>query len=305
MPNFSRGAAQAEAAAKAASSGRADFLSIKQGERVILRPVSDLDDIIPIDIHMGVPTKKAPKGIKEDKWPSQMSAVCRNGDAFKVRNPDGTLADEYESDDQGHPYGDCYIHEHMGEVMGKYKQPVSKTKSQTWGLFAVREEVRDSGSKKLVGFRDVTEDWKDEAGKVHKIPKIVIASQSWSNFWAPFNSAGAMTDTICDRDFAVERVENDYIISAGRETPDHHPGTDSWQRYLDAMELKGVSIEAVLLDQSSWKYYGRFFDPNYKDEEEDGDDAGAGEAAEATVSDEEAAALRAKMASSFAETQPT
>lgn len=303
MPHWDKGADKAEAAAKAASKDRADFLQIKPGDRVILRPISDLDDIIPIDIHMGVPTKDAPPKANKDKWPSQMSAVCRNADAFKVRDADGNPTDEYESDEAGHPYGDCYIHANMSHVLGKYKKPVSRTISQTWGLFAVREEVRND-AKKLVGFKDVEEEFKDEEGKIYRIPKIVIASQTWGNFWAPFQSAGHMTGTICDRDFMVERVENDYTITAGRETPDLQPGTPAWQRYIDAMTLKGISIERVLLDQSSVKYYGRFFDPAYKDDEADEEEGEASAEAEASISDEEAAAMKARMAQAFS-TNPT
>ncbi len=300
MPTFAKGAEQAEAAAKAASSGRADFLQIKPGTKTFLRPLTDLDEIIPIDVHMGVPTKPAPKKAKADKWPAQMSAICRNADAFRLRDADGKVTDEFEDG-----YGDCYIHANMSEVMGKFKKPVSRTVSQTWGLFAVREEMKnDSGT--LVSFKDKIEEFKAEDGTIHHIPKIVIASQSWSNFWAAFSAAGYMTGTICDRDFSVERVENDYIITAGRETPDLHPNTTAWERYTAAMALKEISIEAVLLDQSSAKYYGRFFDPSYKDEEADEDEGDEGTSAEAetSMSDEDAAAMKAKMAEAFS-TQPT
>lgn len=305
MPSFAKGAAQAEAASKAAG-GRPDFLQIKPTERVILRPITDLDEIIPIDIHMGVPTKPAPPKANKDKWPSQMSAVCRNNDAFRVRDADGNPTDAWETDDKGHPYGDCYIHAHMQEVMGKYKKPVSRTVSQVWGLFALRREVRDANNR-LKGFEDITEDFKDEDGGLHEIPKIVIASQSWSNFWAPFQSAAHMTDTICGQDFGVERQDNDYIVSGGRETPDLRPGTPAWKKYTDAIERKGISIEKILLEQSSVRYYGRFFDPGYVADEADEDEGEADASAdgEATISDEEAAAMKAKMAASFSQTTPT
>jgi hypothetical protein len=306
MPNWAKGAEQAEAAAKSASGSRADFLSVKPGKKEFLRPYSDLADIIPIDVHMGVPTKPAPKGTKSDKWPEQMSAVCRNADAFRVRDADGNPTDVFESDDKNRLYGDCYIHSHMGEVMGKFKKPVSRVNSQTWGLFVLREPVHNDAGK-LTGFKDKTEEFKDEAGKIHHLPKIVMASQSWSNFWAAFSAAGYMTGTICDRDFSVERVDNDYIITPGRETPDHHPGTASWDRYTDALALKDVSVEKMLLYQSSVEYYGRFFVPGWKDPDADDadEDSGSVEAsAEPNLSDEEAEAMKAKMAKAFS-TNPT
>jgi len=304
MPTFSKGADKAEAASKASSGSRPDFLTIKSGERAILRPLTDMDDLIPVEMHMGVPTKTKPKRVSEDKWPAKISAVCRNDDAFRVRDDNDQPTDVYETDEKGRPYGDCYIHANMTEVMGQYKQPVSRTKSQTWGMFVVRKEIRDE-NKKLKGYEDVTEEFKDKEGKLHVIPKIVIASQSWSNFWAPFAASGDVYGTICDRDYIVVRDENDYTVTAGREMPGHLPGAKSWQRYLDAMELKGVSVEKMLMEQSSFERYGRFFDPNYKEEDNDDDEDAASEAGDASLSDEEAAELKAKMAKSFAGTQPT
>ena len=304
MPHFAKGADKAEAAAKAQSGSRADFLAIKSGERVILRPLTDLEDLIPVDMHMGVPTKKRPKKISAEKWPEQMSAVCRNADAFRVRDANDQPTDVWEEDEKGRPYGDCYVHEHMQDVMGKYKKSVARTTSQTWGLFVMRREVRDE-NKKLKGYEDIMEEFKDEAGRIHPIPKIVIASQSWTNFWAPFNSAGDTYGTICDHDFAVERTDNEYTTTVGREMVGHKPGSPSWQKYLDAMELKGISIEKILVEQASYERYGRFFDPDYKEEENEDDDDAAAEAGDASLSDEEAAELKAKMAKSFAGTQPT
>lgn len=307
MPQWAKGAETAEAQAKAASGTRADFLSIKPGAQpVVLRPLSDLDEIITIDVHMGVPTKKAPKNVKEDKWPGQMSAVCQNAAAFQLTDGDGSPTGEYEEG-----YGHCYIHEHMQEVLGKFKTSVAVPRVQSWGLFVLREAVRDGASSKITGFRDVMEDFKDkEGGKVHKIPKIVVASQSWSNFWAQFAAAAYMTDTICDRDFAVAREDNDYTIQPlPAKGPELRPGTATWQVYLDALALKGLSVEQVILDQSSPEYYGRFFDPSWKDPEEDeaadgaGDDAAAGDP---VMSDEEAEKVKAKMAAAFSGgTEPT
>lgn len=299
MPTFAKGAETAEAQAKAASGTRADFLSIKPGAQpVVLRPLSDLDEIITIDVHMGVPTKKAPKNVKEDKWPGQMSAVCQNAVAFQLTDGDGSPTGEYEEG-----YGHCYIHEHMQDVLGKFKTSVAVPRVQSWGLFVLREAVRDSGSNKITGFRDVLEDFKDKEGKAHKIPKIVIASQSWSNFWAQFAAAAYMTDTICDRDFAVAREDNDYTIQPlPAKGPELRPGIPAWQVYLDALALKGLSVEQVITDQSSAEYYGRFFDPSWKDPDEDeaaGDDTAA-DAGEAVLSDEEAARVKAEMAEAFA-----
>jgi hypothetical protein len=300
VPNYATGMEQAEAAAKSSTGARADWFSLKSGAKTYVRPLTDLADVITIDVHMGVPTKKAPKNVKADKWPSMMSAVCQNAQAFRIW-VNGEPTDEYEEG-----FGRCYIHLNMQDVMGKFKKSVAIPTSQSWGLFVLREPVMDGG--KLKGFRDVMEDFKDKEGKVHRVPKIVVASQSYTNFWAAFKAAGYMTGTICDRDFSVERSDNDYVISAGRETPDLQPGKPAWERYTDVLALKDLSVEAVISDQSSPEYYGRFFDPEWKEDEAEGEDAegreAAAEAGETTLDDAEAEAMKARMAEAFS-TQPT
>ena len=299
MPQYSKGMESAEAAAKSAG-GRADWFSLKSGDKCYVRPLTDRDDIIVIDVHMGVPTKPAPKGAKSEKWPAQMSAVCQNASAFRV-HLDGVPVEppRYEEG-----YGHCYIHEHMQDVLGKFKKSVAIPTSQAWGLFVMREPIMDGG--RLKGFRDITEEYKDKEGTTHRIPKIVIASQSYTNFWAAFKAAAYMTGTMCDRDFSVERVDNDYVISAGRETPDLHPGTEGWKAYTDALELKDLSVENVIADQSSPEYYGRFFDPSWKEDEAEAEEAAqaAADAGETVLDDKEAEAMKAKMAEAFS-TSPT
>lgn len=305
MPKFNRGAQSAEAASKARSS-RPDFLSMKSGDVQYLRPVTDLDDLIEIDVHMGVPTKEAPKGSKSDKWPQQMSAVCQNAGAW-IDHYDGEGDSAVPVFEAG--YGNCYVCLKMQDVKGKYG-PISKTRSQVWGLFAVRQPIKKDGTPagphdKIAGFRNVTEEVKDKDGKTVSVPKIVIASQSWSNFWGAFSAAAYMTGSICLMDFRVERTgDADYNISPSTPTPDHAPGTESWEAYIKALTVKDISVEKVLTEQSSPEYYGRFFDPEWKDES--GDDGSAGtedSAGETEISDEKAAAMRGKLESAFA-TQP-
>jgi hypothetical protein len=294
MPQWAKGTETAEAAAKAASGARAEFFSLKSGDRKFIRPLTDLDDIITIDVHMGVPTKPAPKGTREDKWPSMMSAVCQNADAFRVWKG-GEPTEEYEEG-----YGHCFIHENMTEVKGKFGKSVATPSSQVWGLFVMREAVMEGGRVKA--FKDVLGEFKDKDGKMHKIPKIVVASQSWSNFWAQLSAAGYMGGTITDRDYAVTRADNDYTITPSPiPTPDLAPGKPAWKRYTDALELMDLSVEKVIGDQSSPEYYGRFFDPAWVDPDAKAEDAveeGGGDA-EGTLDEEEAAKLKGDMAAAF------
>ena len=311
MPDFSKnkGAEVAEAAAKGGREG-VEYFSVKEGDTRFVRPLTDKDELITVQVHMGVPTKKNDKATN---WPKMMSAVCQNDQAF-IAGYRNAAGEPCAADDQGATavyedgYGHCYIHENMAEVQGKFGGSIAKTRPQVWGLFALREPVMDG--TKVKGFRDVMEKFTDADGVVHSIPKIVVVSQSWSNFWGAFASSAFMSGTICDMDFSVSRTgQADYTIAPGRATPDHAPGTESWSAYTRALELRGLSVEKVVTDQSSPKYYGRFFDPSVTNEEDekDGGSAGAGDAGAVAseVAPEVAQATRDKMAAAFGSTQPT
>jgi len=243
----------------------AEHLTVKEGSFVLVRPLTDIDDLITIDVHMGVPTRDAPKNARG--WPQQVSAVCQNSPVF-VGHYEGATASE-----QGQPvyeqgYGHCYIHEHMQDVKDKSGGSVARPRPQTWGLVALREMVTENG--RPVGFRDVMEDFTDAGGVTRRIPKIVVASQSYGNFWGAFAAAAAGSPLRCF-DFMVRRTgPQDYGIAAGREIRDHQPGTPSWKAYEKALELRGLSVGSALLSQSSPGYYGRFFDPRYKRDDNEG-----------------------------------
>jgi hypothetical protein len=295
MPNFAKnkGADVAEAQAKSGREG-VDYFSVKEGNEVFVRPLTDMTELITVQVHMGVPTKPGPKNA--NSWPQQMSAVCQNDPAFVVSGEGEPVI--YEDG-----YGDCYIHRAMQDVKGKFGGSVAKPRAQTWGLFALREPVKEEG--KLIGFRDIMENFTDPDGHVHSIPKIVVASQSWGNFWGAFVSAAFMSGSICGMDFNVRRTgQAEYTISPGRET-DHKPGAGSWKPYTDALALRGLSVEEVITGQASPKYYGRFFDPSVSNEDDGAATEQPAGAAAAAVSPEVAAETRGRMAAAFGTTQPT
>jgi len=118
------------------------------------------------------------------------------------------------------------------------------------GLFAVRQPVRDRAGK-IIGCQDMPEVFRGRDGALRGAPQIVAVGLSlalWDAFDAAAIDVGMVLDphwrtgTICDRDFCVERTRTGYIATAGRVTLDHHPGTPSWQRYLDTLELKGIPV---------------------------------------------------------------
>jgi hypothetical protein len=259
MPEFRRGAEEAEAAHEAAKgAGRAQFITIADKETVIFRLLTEIDQWIDCEVHMGVPTKKAPEGFK-GQWPQAMSAVCQNDVMFRTMK---------DGDSPGRPtgayepgYGDCYIHEHMADVMGKFGRPVSKTSPTVWALCVVREAVRNPETKKITGFQDKMEEWTDDKGVKHRIPVVRILSQRFGNFFGAIKQSAYIEERVCHRDFYAKRDGNDYEITGLTPTPDHEPGTPSWKLYDQTLELTGFSLEKTIIEQSSPEYYARFFDP--------------------------------------------
>jgi hypothetical protein len=279
MPQFRKGAESAEESHEAAKSGgRAQYLSITENAKqpTFIRLLSGLDEWIDCEVHMGVPTKAAPKDYSGN-WPQNMSAVCQNDAMF--REMLSTDRPNRPTGDYEPGYGHCYIHEHMAEVMGKFGRPVSKTSPTVWALCIIREPVRgpsDSGrSGKIIGFQDKMEDWADDSGTKHNIPAIRIVSQRYGNFFGAIKQSAYIDEEVRHRDFMIERDGNDYEITPLTPTPDHAPGTASWKLYTDALALTGISLEETIVRQSSPEYYARFFDPTKTAPPQDGDRAAA------------------------------
>lgn len=310
MPNFAaaQGAQEAKARADAASSGnRPDFFSLKSGQSAFVRPWTDFDQLITVEVHMGVKTKPAPKGVSDKKWPDTMSGVCQNDKIFRVY----VNGEPVEPADWEDGYGSCYIHQFRQDEKGKYGRSVAETKPQTWGIFVMRQPlIKVSGRLQPMtdikqipdSFTDVLQDWTDKDGKVLKLPKIVLVAQSHSNFWQLFESISYMSRTMTTRDWRIIRSENEYELSAALETPDHKPGTPSWELYDRTVKLREIDHGAAIVRQASPDYYGRYFDERVTVEDEAG--SGRSEAAQDTaadVSDADVQGVRDRMGAVFGE----
>lgn len=314
MPKYATGVARAKAAARTAGN-RPDFFSLKVGEVFYGRLITDPDMLRTAQVHINLPTKAAPKGTAADKWPSHMGGVCQNDEAF---------VDHYDTTDGSDPetapesvkvavyedgYGTCYgcNAPQFAALKGKYGKPANATRAQTFGLFAERQPIRADGQSagpddRPVGFRNVMAEAAGKDGKPHRLPKIVIASQSWSNFWSALITAAYMAGDPRFVDFRIERTaEAEYAFSPSPANPEHAPGTPSWKEYDDALEVRDLSVDGVLTQQSTPEYWGRLFDPEWKDADSEGSDdsgSGAGQVA-AEITDEEAAAARDRVMASF------
>jgi hypothetical protein len=283
--SFRRGgtaAEQAEKEANVSSGGRRgpDYFGLKEdGDSTVLRLLTDHDDWLFVEQHSFVPTKPGPKDA--EKWPKAMTSVCRYDPAF------------------GGHYKDCYIDD------GKLKNSFGKLASarpRVWALAIEREIVRGDGSEALggpakngviVGIRDKVDevDELDADGKPTgtklQYPRILVINQAMKGFFGHFKALHGLYGTVVDRDFSVTRsgtgTETEYKIVPIDPITDGNgvnlvkPGTPIWEKYLQAVAEREVSLEGIVADKASDEYYARFFDPT-KTVDKDGNVTAAGAA---------------------------
>lgn len=262
---FRRGGEAAKEEAAKAGGGRfsrVNYLSVDDGEQVVVRYLTDSPDWIYVDQHASVPTKNKPKG-HEGNWPEAMPAVCRYDEAFKG------------------VHSDCYICD--AQIKNKWNR-VCKATVRVWALACLREEVlwteedakeglceqKQVGRRR--GYQDAVReiDERDEKGETtgNTIQEraIVVVNFAPSNYFNNLQSMYGIYETVCDRDYVVSRSgegkDADYDHIPLDPTPNLTPETDRWQKYTDAIKEQNLDLEAIIADKASDEYYARFFDPN-------------------------------------------
>ncbi len=261
--SFRRGgsaAEQAEKEANVSSSGRRgpDFFGLKEdGDSTVIRLLTDHDDWIWVEQHSFVPTKPAPKD--SEKWPKSMTSVCRKDKAFEG------------------VYDDCYICDaKLKNSFGKLATP----RIRVWALAVERELVRGDGSEALggpakqgvvIGVRDKVDeiDELDTNGKPTgnklQYPRIIVINMAMKGFFSHLKGVHGLYGTVCDRDFLVTRsgtgTDTEYKFAPIDPIPDVRPGTPAWDKYLQAVAEREISLEEIVADKATDEYYARFFDP--------------------------------------------
>jgi hypothetical protein len=267
MP-FRSGSEDSETYSKSFSSNRLQFLTFKDdGETHIIRFIDEHTKWPVVDVHIQIPTKEIPANRKKAgmKWPDKMGATCQNDQGFRIPGPDGNASDEWEDG-----YGRCYIHEHYADKMNQWNRPLSAPVTSTFARVVVREKTPQ-------GIRDKQEEWIDPQGNKHMVPMIRVISQQWGKFFSGIK-AGAFEDgSVVTKDFTVKKSGKDFTIATLSITPDHKPGTESWQRYLDAAALIGADLEGLIRHQADKDWYQTWWIPGPWDEEPlESEQAGAG-----------------------------
>lgn len=242
---FRRGAEEAQKAAKTTSSfARTHFLSLKDGERALVRFITDAPDWLVVAQHSMVPTRPAPQGY-QGQWPQVNTAVCRRDVAFIGM------------------YADCYVCDHV-TIKGK----ASKPSQRQWALAVLREEVMEGG--RVVGYRDQVRkiaEMKDGQPTGNEVEEkaIVVLNYGYKNFFSVLDGYHSIYGTVLDRDYIVKRsgAELDTMYSI---IP-LDPITMSDGRRFDLRESDMLAryqpipnLEEIVSERASDNYFARFFD---------------------------------------------
>ena len=247
--DFQTGAEVAEELSSRGGFRRTHWLRLSDGESITVRPYTDHNEIITILMHMNVPTRPGPSDAKN--WPRTMAGVCRNAKAFKGAFPD------------------CSVCNDVAKADDPKKSPLH-ARNRTWGIFIERKEVTDDLGR-VVSIEDVLEEIEGEDGVKRTIPKFLVASNSYDNFWSKMIGRSQMQGTWTDVDWRITRqgggLDTDYTF--GQHNPIQGKLSADGEPRLMSMadpEIKAIYSEhaPVLSDlivaQADDEYYARFFD---------------------------------------------
>ena len=233
------------AAAETGGKAGAKRLKLADGESAYLRFITPVERMITMRCHDGVPTKPAPAGLQSDKWPAQMSSVCRYDKAFGGHYPDCVICDQKPTN----KWGD-----------------VIKARPKTFAIACLRTPYN---GRMIDAPREFTVkgDGDGAPDKTVKERALVVVEQAGSNFWDNLRPYAMKYGTLSDRDYQITRQGKDkdtkYIPFVEDKDEILYPGSQAWQVYEDEMQRQGLDLDAFILNLASDEYYARFFDRRF------------------------------------------
>jgi len=250
---FRTGDEAVASASKGASFAKTHYLSLDDGEQVLVRFLTDKQDWIVVDQHNSVPTKAKPDDWPKDAtWPTKMGAVCRKD--VGVRDITGN---------------ECFICDH---IVGTVKE-VKRASARTWALAVLREEVKENGQ--VVGVKDQTREVnitdKDgkATGEVKEEKAVVVVNMGYKNFFSVLQGFGSHFGTVVDRDYFIKRVGKEMdtlyqiipnqpiVLSDGTILDLRNP------KFADRYPLT-QELPDIVMERASDEFYARFFDTRVK-----------------------------------------
>lgn len=252
----------------------------KKGDSVIIRFVDDIEMPpteqnfwITLATHDYVPVKDSYKSNGDGKKrPRTMTAICRT---------QGLLQGAHE---------ECYICDNLTKPDKKGVERRWSKSGTTFARAIHRERVKitqadvDAGDAPpealdkwamhdtMVEVDELNDDGKPTGRKVMR-PEIFLVQQKWSNFFEPISiMAQEYDDTVLDRDWKITRtaegLETDYTPAPLNQTPGFTLADPETRKVYDDVFSFDEMIEFID-NLHSDEYYGRFFNPNWVDPEEE------------------------------------
>ena len=277
--SFRRGSAAVEAASSSSGGShfqRTEFLTVKNGEKALVRFLTDFDSTtdprtgelvggwLGIKQHQSIRTKPEPSDFKGERWPQFMAAPCRRDTIFATT------------------YSDCYICDVIIPSDSKLKPPSHRL----WALAVLREEIYEGG--KRIGVRDqmrtVTRKSQDGTETTTEEPRLVVVNMGRKNFFDPLSAWANRFGTVLDRDYEIARqgeaLDTTYLIIPDIEPVKAQKSDGSYENfdlredefmahYLPSAREVGygkasdLMLEPIIIDRTTDEFYGRFFDPTW------------------------------------------
>lgn len=225
------------------------FSIAKDGDSVLLRFLTPIEEMMVVKRHDYVPTKSAPAGMTNTAaWPTSMSVVCRKDQAFGGHYPSCPICDTDEFSSKYNP--------------GK-KIPATP---KTWAIAVLRHVVAMPDGSKSIQDVPRTVQVKDGDNVVERQERsLIVVCMAGKNFWGGVMAmAGRLDGSICDRDWEIIRqgtgTDTNYVPMPRDPDPILRPGTEGWESYVRAMNTQGYDLRKIIPHQASEEFFVRFFD---------------------------------------------
>lgn len=269
MSKFSTGVETLATLAKksqGSSFSRTNFFSLDDGEEVVVRFLTDYDDVISVTQHMGAATRPRPDWLsKEANWSPSWGCVCRN-----TLMGDG-VTKLWEVMDDAEAMPGCYVCDNVKVAGGKHDGKPDRAKPRGWALVCIRKEILGDGSDALggparkgqvVSYVDSTIEVVDRDGKTSEEKDIRVVNMGHKNFFSLLSGTHRRYGTLLDRDFAIKRVGEGLDTTYEIVHLDPIPNHDLRDPAIMAT-YPHEPLDEIVMGQAEAAYQRRFFDPTY------------------------------------------
>lgn len=265
MSKFATGVETLGRKAQGPSFARTTFFGLDDGQEVVVRFLTDYDEVVTVDQHQGATARPRPDWLGADaKWSPRWGCVCRN-----TVMGDGVTRLWQVMDDAADMEG-CYVCDNVRVTGGKQDGQLDRPKARGWALACIRNEVLGDGSEEkggpamqgqIVSYIDATREVERD-GKVTQEKDIQVVNMGHMNFFSLLAGTHRRYGTLLDRDFAIKRVGEGLNTTYQIVHLDPIPGHDLRDPAIMA-EYKYEDLDDIVMGRAEASYLRRYFDPTY------------------------------------------